>query len=105
MNARIWAAVVVALLLFSAAGTFGGYRYGRMTVEQEVADAVNAQREKDREVITRLENEKRKRKVITRTKVKVVREAADRSGCLDTCIDPDLLHQLPGGKAITCPDR
>jgi len=87
--------VLGVFLAAIATAAFSGYRYGVMKIENRENDAVNAYRDKEAKLLQELENERKKRKVVVRERIRTVREVVDVGGCADQRVPDNILQQIP----------
>lgn len=88
--------LAAATLLFAAfAGTYyKGFSSGVDSEKSKSAKAIEEERERQKAVIGELESRKAEREIVYRDKIKVVRSAADDTGCADRSIPAPILERL-----------
>jgi hypothetical protein len=84
----------VSLALYTAVGGWFIYAAGKNAEKASNIDVVNAYQVKQRKLVSELEKEKDKREVRYETKTKIIKIAADPTGCKRMPAPVDIVRQF-----------
>jgi len=96
LRARAKLIGIIAIVAGLVGVYYAGYRHASLGCEAKVLKATAKLRARQDELIKELEDERQKRKVVYRDRVRVVERVADPTGCIDQPPPVDVVRAIRG---------